>query len=130
VVHCLRLRWRQENSFKFLSEHYAVDQIVQYGAEPETQDRLLANPKRKALQVRACLQRIQALQAQLGGALDHNEESRRATVRGLKIAAANAESMLVLRFDQSYQRPQNVRSVFRALLQLPGQVTATAPDRL
>jgi hypothetical protein len=30
IVHCLRLRWRQENSFKFLSEHYAIDQIIQY----------------------------------------------------------------------------------------------------
>ena len=187
VVHCLRLRWRQENSFKFLSEHYAIDQIVQYGADPETQDRLVPNPKRKALQqqVRACRQRIQALQAQLGGALDHNQESRRATVRGLKIAharlrreiaqqrqvlarlenrlrhtpgrisaaqvdrtrallrqdrrlivnalkivAANAERMLALRFDQSYQRPQDAFSIFRAVLQLPGQVTAIAPDHL
>jgi hypothetical protein len=187
VVHCLRLRWRQENSFKFLSEHYAIDQIVQYGADPETQDRLVPNPKRKALQqqVRACLQRIQALQAQLGGALDDNQESRRATVRGLKIAharlrreiaqqrqvlarlenrlrhtpgrisaaqvdrtrallredrrlivnalkivAANAERMLALRFDQSYQRPQDAFSIFRALLHLPGRVTVPGPDRL
>ena len=88
VVHCLRLRWRQENSFKFLSEHYAIDQIIHYGADPETQDRLIPNPKRKALQeeVRALRQQIQALQAQLGRALDDNEESRRSTVRGLKIA--------------------------------------------
>jgi len=58
----LGLRWRQENSFKFLSQHYAIDQIVQYGAHPETQDRLVPNPKRKALQqqVRACRQRIEA----------------------------------------------------------------------
>jgi hypothetical protein len=49
VVHCLRLRWRQENSFKFLSEHYAIDQIIQYGATPEVQDRLVPNPNRKAL---------------------------------------------------------------------------------
>ena len=187
VVCCLRLRWRQENSFKFLSEHYAIDQIVQYGADPETQDRLVPNPKRKALQqqVRVGQQRLQALQAQLGGALDHNPESRRATVRGLKIAhaplrreiaqqrqvlarlenrlrhtpgrisaaqvdrtrallrqdrrlivnalkmaAANAERMLARLFAQFYQRPQDTFSVFRALLQLPGRVTATAPDRL
>jgi len=187
VVHCLRLRWRQENSFKFLSQHYAIDPIVPYGAEPETQDRLVPNPKRKALQqqVRAGRQRLQELQAQLGGALDHNPESRRPTVPGLKIAharlrreiaqqrqvlarlenrlrhtpgrisaaqvdrirtllredrrlvvnalkiaAGNAESMLALRFDQPYQRPQDARSVFRALLQLPGQVTTAAPDRL
>ena len=28
VVHWLRLRWRKENSFKFLREHYAIDQII------------------------------------------------------------------------------------------------------
>jgi hypothetical protein len=53
VIHCLRLRWRQENSFKFLSEHYAIEQIIQYGAEPETQDRLIPNPRRKALKEQA-----------------------------------------------------------------------------
>jgi hypothetical protein len=187
VVHCLRLRWRQENSFKFLSQNYAIDQIVQYGADPETQDRLVPNPKRKALQekVRALRQQMQARQAQLGQALEHNDESRRPTVRGLKIAhgrlrreiaqqgqvlarlenrlrhtpaqisaaqvdrtrallredrrlmvnalkiaAGNAERMLALRFNQSYQRPRDAFSIFRALLQLPGQVTAAGPDRL
>ena len=187
VVHCLRLRWRQENSFKFLAEHYAIDQIVQYGADPETQDRLVPNPKRKALQqqVRALQQQIQALQAQLGRALDDPSESRPATVRGLKIAhrrlrrqiaqqqqvlarlenrlhhtpgriaatqvdrtrallredrrlivnalkiaAANAERLLALRFAHYYQRPQDAFSAFRALLHLPGEVRAAAPDRL
>ena len=187
IVHCLRWRWRQENSFKFLSQHYAIDQIVQYGADRETQDRLVPNPKRKALQqqVRARPQQIQALQAQRGRALDHNDEHQRPTVRGLKIAPGrlrreiaqqrqvlarlenrlrhtpgrisaaqvdrtrallredrrlivkalkiavdNAEQMLARRFDQSYPHPQDARRVFRGLLQLPGQVTAAAPDRL
>ena len=53
VVHCLRLRWRQENNFKYLTDHYAIDQIVQYGADPETQGRLIPNPRRKALTRRA-----------------------------------------------------------------------------
>ena len=48
----------------------------------------------------------------------------------LKIAVDNAEQMLARRFDQSYQHPRDARSVLRGLLQLPGQVTATAPDRL
>ena len=187
VVHCLRLRWRQENSFKFLSENYAIDQIVQYGADLETQDRLIPNPKRKALQekVRLLRQQMQARQAQLGQALEHNDESRRSTVRGLKIAqsrlrrqiaqqrqaltrlenrlrhtpgqisaaqvdrtrallredrrlivnalkiaAGNAERMLALRFNQSYQTPRDAFSRFRALLQLPGQVTVLGPGRL
>jgi len=187
VVHCLRLRWRQENSFKFLSENYAIDQIIQYGADPETQDRLIPNSKRKALQeeARSLAQQIQALQAQLGRALDDNDESRHPTARGLKIAharlrreiaqkrqalarvenrlrhtpgkvsaqkvektrallredrrlmvnalkvaACNAERMLALRFDQYYQRPQDVFSVFRALLQLPGVVRTAGPDHV
>ena len=57
-------------------------------------------------------------------------EDRRLIVNALKMAAANAERMLARLFDQSYQRPQDAFSVFRALLQLPGQFTPTAPDRL
>lgn len=187
VVHCLQLRWRQENSFKFLSENYAIDQIVQYGADAETQDRLIPNPRRKALkdEIRSRTQQIQALESQLGRALEGNDESRRPTARGLKIAhsrlrreiaqkrqaltrlenrlrhtpgrisaqkvdktrallredrrlivnalklaAGNAERMLARRFDQSYQCPKDAFSIFRALLQLPGEVRATTPDRL
>jgi len=90
VVHCLRLRWRQENSFKFLSENYAIDQIIQCGADPETADRLIPNPRRKALKESARLltQQIKTLAAQLGRALENNDEKRRPTARGLKIAHA------------------------------------------
>jgi hypothetical protein len=187
VVHCLRLRWRQENSFKFLSENYAIDQIIQYGADPETQDRLIPNPKRKALQeqVRTLGKEIQALEAQLGRNLNDNQESHRQTSRGLKIATAglrrqiaqkrqalsrlenrlrhtpskisalqvdkqrellredrrllvnalklataNAERMLALRFDQTYQCPKDAFSIFRALLHLPGIVRPTGPGNL
>jgi hypothetical protein len=187
VVHCLRLRWRQENSFKFLSENYAIDQIIQYGASPETEDRLIPNPKRKTLQeqVRTLNKEIQALEAQLGRSLNDNHESRRKTSRGLKIATAglrrqitqkrqsmsrlenrlrhtpgkisalkidkqrellredrrllvnalklataNAERMLALRFDQTYHCPKDAFSIFRALLHLPGLLRPTGPDHL
>lgn len=187
VVHCLRLRWRQENSFKFLSENYAIDQIIQYGADPETQDRLIPNPKRKALQeqVHILNKEIQTLEAQLGRTLNDNQESRRQTSRGLKIATAglrrqiaqkrqalsrlenrlrhtpgkisalkvdkqreflredrrllvnalklataNAEHMLALRFDQTYQCPKDAFSIFRALLHLPGIVRSISPGQL
>ena len=187
MVHCLRLRWRQENSFKYLTEHYAIDQIIQYGAEPEQQPRLVPNPRRKALkeQARVVSQQIQSLEAQLGRALDQNSETKRPTARGLKIAHArlrrdlaqrrqvlarlenrlrhtpgqiaaaevgktrfllredrrlivnalkllayNAEKLLADRFNQYYQQSKDARSIFRALLQLPGEVHAAAPDRL
>jgi hypothetical protein len=57
-------------------------------------------------------------------------EDRRLIINALKIAAANAERMLARLFDQSYQRPQDAFSVIRAVPQLPGPVTPTAPDRL
>ena len=187
VVHCLRLRWRQENDFKYLRDNYAIDQIIQYGADPEAQDRLVANPRRKALkeQIRKLEQHIQALEAQLGRALDGNDERRRPTARGikiahgrlrvelarqrqaltrlenrltrtpakvsaatqnktrsllredrrllvnaLKIAALNAEKLLVRAFDQYYKRPRDVFSVFRAVLHLPGTVQPLGPDAI
>ncbi len=187
VVHCLRLRWRQENDFKYLRQHYAIDQIIQYGADEETQDRLVLNPRRKAVkeEVRALALQVQTLEAELGRAFDDNDESHRPTARGikiahgrlrreiaqkrqaltrlenrlqrtpsqisaeqagrtrsilredrrlvinaLKIAACNAEKLLVRRFDQAYEQPKDSFSVFRALLQLPGHVRATAPGNL
>jgi len=88
VVHCLRLRWRQENSFKYLGENYAIDQIIQYGADEEQAVRLVPNPKRKALKQRAqnVSQQIEALEAQLGRAMNNNQEATRPTTRGFKIA--------------------------------------------
>lgn len=187
VVHSLRLRWRQENSFKFLQEHYAIDQIIQYGADAETQPRRVPNSKRKALndRVRRVTQEIQTLEAELGRAVDTNEERQRPTARGLKIAhsrlrrtladrrhvltrlqnrlrhtpgqidaaeagktrsllredrrlvvntlklvAANAERMVALRFHQYYQASNDVFSIFRALLHLPGTVRSIEADRL
>lgn len=187
IVHCLRLRWRQENSFKFLAQNYAIDQIVQYGADAETQDRLIPNSRYKALktEMRTRTQQLQALEAQLGRALEDNDENRRRTARGLKIAhthlrheiarqrqalsrlenrlrhtpakisaqkvdrtrmllredrrlivnalklaEANAERMLARRFDQAYRCPKDAFSVFRALLQLPGEVRPVTADHL
>lgn len=185
VVHCLRLRWRQENNFKYLSDNYAIDQIVQYGADQETQDRLIPNPRRKALKedVRALAQQIQVLEAELGRALNDNDENQRPTARGLKIAhgrlrrdiahkrqaltrlenrlqrtpgqisaeqvdktrsllredrrlvinalkiaACNAERLLVRRFDEIYEQPKDAFSVLRGLMHLPGDIRAAGPD--
>jgi hypothetical protein len=125
VVHCLRLRWRQENSFKFLSENYAIDQIIQYGADLETEDRLIPNPKRKALkeEARALSQQIQVLQAQLGRALEDNDESRRPpTARGLKIAHARLRSEIA-------QKRQVLGRVENRLRHTPGKISAQKNEK-
>ena len=56
-------------------------------------------------------------------------EDRRLVINALKIAACNAEKILVRRFDQAYGRPKDAFSVFRALLHLPGRVHA-GPDSI
>src|ERR1044071_1978584 len=124
VVHCLRLRWRQENSFKFLSEHYAIDQIIQYGATPEAQDRLVPNPKRKALkeQVRTLSKQIQSLEAELGRALDGNDEGRRRTTRGFKIAQADLRRRIA-------QQRQVLSRLENRLRHTPGQISAQRVDK-
>ena len=124
VVHCLRLRWRQENSFKFLSEHYAIDQIIQYGATPEAQDRLVPNPKRKALkeQARTLSKHIQSLEAELGRALDGNDEGRRRTTRGFKIAQAGLRRRIA-------QQRQVLSRLENRLRHTPGQISAQRVDK-
>lgn len=90
LVHVLRLRWRQENSLKYLREHYAIDQLIQYGADAETDRRPVANPARRALRERLgrLRQELASGEAELGRALGANPEGQRRTVRGLKIALA------------------------------------------
>jgi transposase len=90
LVHVLRLRWRQENSLKYLSDNYAIDQLIQYGADAETDARPVGNPARRALRERLARlrQELGAGEAELGRALAANPEAKRRTVRGLKIALA------------------------------------------
>ena len=39
-MHLLRLRWRREHSFKYLSTHYGIDQIMQDGITTAVDTRL------------------------------------------------------------------------------------------
>ena len=75
------------DSFKYLSAHYGVEQIIPYGADAEKDPRKVLNPKRKALKqkLQAVSQEVEALEAELGRALDQNEETKHRTARGLKI---------------------------------------------
>jgi hypothetical protein len=97
VVHYLRLRWRQENALKYLKEHYAIDQIIQYGAQSEVDDeRKMKNPARARLKSRidGVRQEIQAMEAEIGRALETNSEGAYRTTRGLKIALSRQRKKL------------------------------------
>lgn len=88
VVHLLKMRWRQENSFKYLSENYVVEQLIQYGADYHEDERLVDNPRRAVLKQKAVQvqEDIVFNEAELGQALEINDEKVRHTARGLKRA--------------------------------------------
>ena len=84
-------RWRQENFFKYLRQEFAIDALTDYQVEPDEPTRSVPNPAWRAIdedlrKVRASLAK---LKEQFGTAAAENEEGRRPTMRGFKIANAN-----------------------------------------
>jgi transposase len=89
-------RWRQENYFKYAEEEFALDALVEYGAEelPEATDR--RNPQwlqltRRLKEARA---KVARLQGELGKEAATNREATRPTMRGFKIAHAELRQQL------------------------------------
>jgi hypothetical protein len=50
VAAVLFARWCQENFFRYMMEHYALDRFVEYGVEPIPETSLVVNPKRRELE--------------------------------------------------------------------------------
>lgn len=89
-------RWRQENFFKYVRDEFALDALDTYQVEAETSERLVSNPARRKLDrtIKALKAEASQLEAELGRALDANEEGDRPTVRGFKIANADVRKRL------------------------------------
>jgi len=81
-------RWRQENFFRYMREHYALDALVSRRVQPVDPARSIPNPNRRKLEKRLAAMRLelQKLQSEYGARAFANEESRRPTARGFKIA--------------------------------------------
>jgi hypothetical protein len=81
-------RWGQENFLKYMKEHFDIDALQEYGAEPDDGSRLVPNPERKALsrELGIVREELGRLRAAYGEGLETNCEAERRTVRGLKIA--------------------------------------------
>ena len=81
-------RWRQENFFKYLGEEFALDALVDYAAEPVDPERTVPNPERRKAEKELTFARaeLRKVQSQYGQAAVANEEIRRPTIRGFKIA--------------------------------------------
>lgn len=112
-------RWRQENYFKYMAEEFALDALVEYGVQEVSEEASRPNPERK----RVCRERQRAqaevtrLRAQLGAAAATNEEQRRPTMRGFKVAQARL-------CQQLKQVELQEAALTEKLRQLPARVPA------
>jgi DNA-binding CsgD family transcriptional regulator len=81
-------RWRQENFFKYLSEEFLLDALVDYQVEPDDPTRTVPNPERRGLdkEVRTARAELTRLEQAYGAAAMNNPEGCRPTMRGFKIA--------------------------------------------
>jgi hypothetical protein len=81
-------RWTQENFFRYMRQHFALDALLTYAVEPADPERTVPNPARKALRKQQAEARttLKALEQEYGHAARQNPEAQRPTMRGFKIA--------------------------------------------
>jgi DNA-binding CsgD family transcriptional regulator len=86
-------RWRQENFFKYLTEEYALDALIEHDVVPGDPAREVPNPARKALDepIRAARSELLRLQAEygLGAFVQLEGETGAVTLRSLKKVQAS-----------------------------------------
>ena len=89
-------RWRQENFFKYMAEEFALDGLVEYGAEAVSEEIDRPNPQWSRLDkhVKKAKAEVASLRAELGRQATENDEARRRTMRGFKIAHADLRRQL------------------------------------
>jgi transposase len=120
VAYRIFYRWRQENFFKYMDEEFAVDALIEYGAEdlPDATD--CRNPKwlRITRQIAEARAEVKRLQTELGKEAEANQEADRPTMRGFKIAHARLRGQL--------QRAEaKVERLLRQRKKIPRRVPAT-----
>jgi hypothetical protein len=83
-------RWRQENFFKYLTEEYALDALVEHDVLPDDPTREVPNPARKILDgaISSTRAKLMRLQAEYGLAALVQLEGGSLTLRSLKTVQA------------------------------------------
>jgi hypothetical protein len=83
-------RWTQENFFRYMRQHFALDALVTYAVEPADPERTVPNPQRKALAKALAKSHavLKELEQRYGAEALANAEAQRPTMRRFKIANA------------------------------------------
>ena len=113
------------NYFKYSREEFAPDALCEYGAENLSADATRPNPERRALERQRthARERLTRLLAELGTVVETNEESRRPSVRGLKIASATLRGEVAA-------ADREVQDLTARIRTLPKRVPATGLEGL
>ena len=114
-------RWTQENFFRYMRQHFALDALVTYAVEPADPERTVPNPARKALAKTLAATRaaLTDLEQTYGQRARRNAERQRPTMRGFKIAnAAIGQQITALETE--------VRELKARVAALPKRVPLTA----
>jgi transposase len=110
-------RWRQENYFKYAEEEFALDALVEYGAEEVSDATDRRNPQwlRLTRRLKEARAEVAGLQSELGKEASANEEAARPTMRGFKIAHAilreqiqKAEARIERLVEQRKKTPKRI----------------------
>jgi transposase len=119
VAYRIFFRWRQENYFKYMAEEFALDALVEYGAEdvPETTD--CRNPQwlRLTRRLKEARAEVKRLQSELGEEAEANAEAAPPTMRGFKIAHAELR-------EQLHQAEAKVNRLLRKRKKIPARLPA------
>lgn len=110
-------RWRQENFFRYMREHFALDAVVSRRVEPMDPQRTIPNPKRVKLDKRLRSLRVDLhkLEKDYGAHAFENEESRRHTVRGFKIANGKLGQKIAALRDKCRRLKERIGSLPKRL---------------
>lgn len=81
-------RWRQENFFRYMREHFALDALASRDAEPLSEGKTIPNPRRAKLAKKLGKLRgeLAEFEKDYGAKAYENDEALRPTARGFKIA--------------------------------------------
>lgn len=81
-------RWRQENFFRYMREHFALDALASRNVEPLSAGKTIRNPERVKLVKKLGKLRgeLDEFEKDYGAKAYDNDESLRPTARGFKIA--------------------------------------------
>ncbi len=114
-------RWTQENFFRYMRQHFALDALVTYAVEPADPERTIPNPARKAVAKALAAERaaLHELEQAYGQAARTNSEAQRPTMRGFKIAQAGLGQQIAT-------REATCRTLQTRLRALPKRVPVTA----